>query len=77
MAKYDYNVMPGQKWYGNGPGQFVDDDCVTYSEAVKSAKTMWQSGVRDIVINVYDLEAGELADIFYKVDDQSGKIVKR
>lgn len=77
MAHYDYSVMPGQSWYGTRPGQYLEDNCQTYREAVKSAKEMFNSGVRDIVINAYDLIAGELADFYYKVDDITGEIIKK
>lgn len=77
MSKYDYTVMPGQSWYGTQAGQFLEDTCQTYREAVKVAHEMHTAGVRDIVINAYDLDAGELADFYYKVDDATGKVIKR
>jgi hypothetical protein len=43
----------------------------------QSAKAMHKAGVRDIVINAYDLEAEELADFYYVIDDATGKVVKR
>lgn len=77
MARYDYSVMPGQQWYGTGDKQFLEDTCETYKEAARSALVMYKAGVRDIVINAYDLTEGELADFYYKVDDVSGKIIKK
>lgn len=75
--RYDYTVMPGQNWYGPKEGQFLEETCATYREAVQAARDMFTAGVRDIVINAYDLAAEELADFYYKVDDESGKVIKR
>lgn len=73
MKQYDYNVMPGEKWLRDFPDYTYD----SFVDAKKNAKTMYKAGVRDIVINVYDLMADELADFYYKVDDTTGKVVRK
>lgn len=72
MSRYEYDVMPGEDWYK----QWGNPECLNYNEAARTAAEMWQAGVRDIVINVYDNQADELANFFYAVDDNTGAVAK-
>ena len=74
---YDYTIMPGEAWYGPQPGKFLEETHSKFRDAAHNAKAMWKAGVRDIVINVYDLIGQDLADFYYKVDDATGKLIKK
>jgi hypothetical protein len=74
---YEYNVMPGKAWYGAERGKYLETDHDRFHDAARRAREMWQSGVRDIIINVYDLIKQELATFHYIVDDTTGKLIKK